>query len=225
MSRPPHSSPPQDTVGIEGLESQRTECVAGLKSLSFGLAKCLRRPAPGSTEKAFFCRSDLKRLWTERPKASSTRPLDAVFHVLSETQRDVVFNRLLLLISFLVYVEISPDWFLECEAKLFKPTWHGRPTELVFEDTDGPLSEEQLEQGLALSPTQVLKWESQFMFRPARITLNEDDLDEWIQVVDRREPLPFELHRGGGADSSLVGNNSNSTGYHNEYGAVKVSLT
>lgn len=224
MSRSPHNAPRQDTVGTGGPESQRTECIAALKLLSCGLAKCMRRPAPGSTEKAFFCRSDLTRLWTEKPQGCRARPRDAVFYKLSEKQQDIVFNKLLLLTSFLVFVDTPADWFLECEAKLFKPIWpvHGQPTQLEFEDASGPLSEEQLER-LELSPTQALKWEMQFMFRPARITLNEDDLDEWIQVVGHREPLPFELHQDGGEDATLVGHNSNSTGYHSGSGAFRVS--
>lgn len=155
----------------------------------------MRRPAPGSAERAFFCRSDLKRLWTERSQPRAPRPLDAVFYALSEGQRDVIFGKLLLLISFLVYVDISPDWCLRCEAKLFKSKWNERSEDLEYEDTEGPLSEDRL-RILGVSPTQAVAWERQFMFRPANITLNEGNLDEWIQEVDWREPVsPFSLRR------------------------------
>lgn len=218
MSRTPHNLLPQDTVtvGIEGPERRRSDCIAGLGHLSRGLVSRMRRPAPASAERAFFCRSDLKSLWTKRPRPGAPRPLDAVFYALSEGQREIVFNQLLLFVSFLVYVDISPDWCAGCEARLFKPKWAPeRSDDLEFDDAQGPLSEEQLGR-LGVSATQAVRWESQFMFRPAKITLNDSDLDEWIQVVDRREPLPFELHQD--EEASL----GYSIGYNGEHGAVQV---
>lgn len=218
MSRAPHNSQlPQDIVGIEALGERRSDCATGLGDLSQGLVSCMRRPAPDSAERAFFCRSDLKSLWTRRLRPGGPRPLDAIFHALSEAQREAVFNHLLLFISFLVYVDISPEWCAGCEARLFKPKWSPeRSTDLEFDDAGGALSEDELRR-LGLSATQAVKWERQFMFRPAKITLNDDDLDEWIQVIDRREPLPFELSQDREA------NLGHSIGYDSEHGNVEVS--
>lgn len=216
MTQAPQSNPPaQGDTGNEELESRRTKCITEI--LSYGIVKIMRRSV--STEKAFFCRSDLNKLWIEKLPASGYRPLDAVLYQLSKDQRNIVLENLVLFISFLVFVDVSPRWFSTCGSKLFGQQWH-QTTQLQFRDDDGPVSEEQLRE-IGLTPTQAAHWQEQYMFRPASIRF---DPDEWRQEVDPWQPLPFELvHRDDAASSMARVEDSDSARYYSEYGTVQVS--
>lgn len=171
------------------------------------------------TEKPFVLRSDLLRLWSETPRISEPRPLDAVLYQLSAEQREIILRKLVRFVSFLVFVDVPPCWFSTCGNKLFgHPPWAS--CEHVFKDDDVPRVEDQLRQ-IGLSPTQAAHWEEQYMFRPASIKFDPDD---WRQEVDSCVPLPFEKDIEYSTSSSLahVGD-SDSTGYYSEYGTVNIS--
>lgn len=215
MNQAPQIPPAQGNPRHDELETRRTKCLAEV--LSHGMVKIMRRSV--ATEKAFFCRSDLNRLWSEKLPFSECRPLDAVLYQLSKEQRDIILEKLILFISFLIFIDVSPGWFSTCGSKFFGQHWH-RSTKLEFKDEDGSMSEEQLRQ-IGLTPTQAAHWQEQYMFRPARIRF---DPDEWRQEVDPWRPLPFELIRRDDTASSMVHvEDSDSTGYYSEYGTVQVS--
>lgn len=191
----PQQNPP--TLGVpeyEELETRRAQCLTEV--LSHGIVRIMRHSI--STEKTFFCRSDLRRLWIQESSVSDEyRPLDAVLYQLSKEHREIVLENLILFISFLVFVGVSPAWFSTCGSKFFGQYWHPS-TQLDFKDDDGAVSEEQLRK-LGLTPTQAAHWQEQYMFRPASIIF---DPDEWRQEVKPWQPLPFELvHRDDAAGS------------------------
>ena len=215
MTQAPQDSQRQGDLGTSEQDTRRARCLT--ESLSHGLVKIMRRSIP--TERAFFCRSDLNKLWGEKPDPSEPRPLDAVLYHLNEGQRDLILEKLVLFLSFLVFVGASPDWFSTSGTRFFGQDWI-QSKQLMFEDGDGPISEERLRE-LGLTPTQAAHWEEQYMFRPASIRFGPD---EWRQEINSMEPLPFEkVDRDDAMGSSAQVDDSDSTGYYSEYGTVQVS--
>ncbi|KUI73543.1 hypothetical protein VM1G_11894 [Cytospora mali] len=216
MNQAPQNCPAQGDTGNEEMETRRSKCLTEV--LSHGIVKIMRHSV--AIERAFFCRSDLARLWCEKPRSES-RPLDTVFFHLSEGQREAILEKLLLFISFLVFEDVSPYWFSTCGPKLFGQHWQ-RSTQLEFEDNDGPISEEHLRE-LGLTPTQAAHWQEQYMFRPARIRF---DPDVWRQEIDPCEPLPFEkVHQDNPTGSMVHVEDGDSTGYYSEFGTVHVQVS
>lgn len=148
-----------------------------LKELSLKIRE-KQRIAALPRSKGFFCHSDLVAIW-------EAESCEAVFYELSENQRIQILDNLILFISFLLFIGTHSDWYAHCRNRLFTSPGF---TSLKFTDKERPRSEEQLK-ALGLTDFQAEHWQHQYMFRPAKITL---DTELWTQRVDPTHPLPFE---------------------------------
>lgn len=188
------------------------DCLTG--ALSNALLRCERRSGRiGPEERSFFCRSDLDSIWSSEP-----RPVDVVFGLLSEAQRESLLTDLLLFISFLVKIEVRPRFILSCKDVFFQKP---ESTTLKFKDDDGPRSQEDL-LDMGLTPRQAHSWKEQYRFRPAKITFATERWEP--QRIDPRIPLPFELTEDVHSGIMIHGGFGDDTGYESQYGTVRVRV-
>lgn len=206
------AAPGYGSSDSRNLETRIDDCLTDV--LSNALIQCERRSGRiGTEEKSFFCRSDLERIWTSKP-----RPLDIVFEHLSERQRETLLTDLLLFVSFLVKIEVRPRFILSCRDAFFQDPASGTPK---FKDDDGPKSKAELLE-MGLSPRQANSWREQYRFRPAKITFATE---KWApQRIDPRIPLPFELTDDVHSGVMIHGGFGfgDDTGYNSQYGTVRV---
>lgn len=133
---------------------------------------------------AFICAADVAAIWV----ADETR-LDAILwdNELSVTQRAVVRTRLLSFLSYLVWIEVSSNWFSAFRQRVFHPA----DSASLAASLEGgmPFSRDVLE-WLGIAHNKVEKsWEDQYRFLPATLYFKGD---ESIQdIPDRHVRMPF----------------------------------
>lgn len=146
-------------------------------------------------QEGFWCSSDLEEIW-------DAASLEAIFYPLSKNQQDTVKSKLLLFISFLIQVDVDPHWFGGSRDRLFHSQYESSESTLKFTDDHKPRSEDELLR-LGLNPLQAARWNEQYWFRPAHITLESEASDRGVQEVDGLHPLPFQVPSDPGMPSKI----------------------
>lgn len=161
----------------------------------------------------FYCREDLVAIW-------DATNINGILNHLSQSQRVLVKDRLLLFISFLLCVSIDLDWLAHFEYRLFEST--SEQETLKFNDDDGPRTEEEL-RNLNLDAFQVSQWKRQYEFRPVEIQLTSE-ASEGITQAPLHCPLSFEAVNDGNKAWSDIGTVGNTTSGYDRTGIVRVGI-
>ncbi|KAL7627288.1 hypothetical protein AAE478_001477 [Parahypoxylon ruwenzoriense] len=129
-------------------------------------------------EYMFFCYSDLRKIW-------QYDDILQIFHELQDDQCRTLRNELLRFVSFLVYIDVAPEWYSRFGRLVFPDSRLSNP---VFSDKNMPLSEDELVR-LGLPRKNVQRWHEQYCFIPLRIEFNPNEAIQ--NIKDTRIRLPF----------------------------------